>query len=76
MGQLCKKDLTCRGNYCFEWEIVNGRVKNIKVKSNTTGSRVLARCFMTRLKRFRFDGVGLQPGQVGVVRIPFVPTTQ
>ena len=70
-GAILQKRPDLEGKVRFEWEIVNGRVRNVKVIENTTGNSALARCLSVRLKRFRFDGVGLQPGQIGVVRIPF-----
>ncbi len=71
-GAVLQKTPDLEGKVRFEWEIVNGRVRNVKILKNTTRNSALARCLATRLKQFRFDGVGLKPGQIGVVRIPFV----
>ncbi len=74
-GAVLQKKPDLEGKVRFQWEIDSkGNVRNIKVIGNSTGSGALARCMATRLKRFRFDGVGVRPGQVGVVKIPFAVT--
>lgn len=74
-GAVLQKKPDLEGKVRFQWEIDSkGKVRNIKVIGNSTGSGALARCMATRLKRFRFDGVGVRPGQVGVVKIPFAVT--
>ena len=67
-----KPDL--EGKVLVQWNIVNERVRNTKVKRNTTYNSALARCLMSRLKNFRFTGTGLKKGQIGEVSIPFVVT--
>ena len=62
------------GKVLLKWDILNERVRNVKVQSNTTGDSALARCLMSRLRNFRFTGTGLRKGQVGEVRIPFAVT--
>ena len=62
------------GKVLLKWDILNERVRNVRVQSNTTGDSALARCLMSRLKNFRFTGTGLRKGQVGEVRIPFAVT--
>ena len=71
---VLQKKTDLEGKVLFQWEIVNEKVRKIKIKQNTTRNRVLARCLMSRLKNFRFSGTGLQPGQIGVVTIPFAVT--
>ena len=53
-----KPDL--EGKVLVQWNIVNERVRQVKVRRNTTRDSVLARCLMDRLKNFRFTGTGLQ----------------
>ncbi len=67
-----KPDL--EGKVLVQWNIVNERVRNTKIRRNTTYDSALARCLMTRLKNFRFTGTGLKKGQIGEVSIPFVVT--
>ena len=62
------------GKVLLKWDILNERVRSVKVMSNTTRDSALARCLMSRLKNFRFTGTGLQKGQIGEVRIPFAVT--
>ncbi len=62
------------GKVLVQWNIVNERVRGVKVKSNTTRDSALARCLMSRLRNFRFTGTGLKKGQIGEVTIPFVVT--
>ena len=74
-GATLQKTPDLEGKVRFQWEIDSkGKVRNIKVIGNSTGSGALASCIATRLRRFRFDGVGVRPGQVGVVKIPFAVT--
>ena len=74
-GAILQKKPDMEGKVRFQWEIDSkGKVRKIKVIGNSTGSGALARCIASRLKRFRFDGVGVRPGQVGVVKIPFAVT--
>ena len=67
-----KPDL--EGKVLVQWNIVNERVRGVKVKRNTTRDSALARCLMSRLQNFRFTGTGLEKGQIGEVSIPFVVT--
>ena len=67
-----KPDL--EGKVLVQWDILNERVRRVKVKNNTTRDSSLARCLMSRLKNFRFTGTGLQKGQIGEVSIPFAVT--
>ena len=67
-----QKNSSVKGKVLIQWEIRNEKVKNIKIGSNTTGSTILARCLMTRLRTFRFVGTGLTMGQIGEVSFPFV----
>ena len=62
------------GKVLVQWNIVNERVRGVKVKRNTTRDSALARCLMSRLRNFRFTGTGLKKGQIGEVTIPFVVT--
>ena len=59
------------GKVLLQWEIVNTKAKRVKVRRNSTGDRVLARCLMSKLREWDFIGTGLQRGQVGVVNFPF-----
>ena len=67
-----KPDL--EGKVLLQWDIVNERVRAVKVRANSTRDSILARCLMAKLKRFRFPGTGLKKGQVGEVNIPFAVT--
>ena len=67
-----KPDL--EGKVLVQWNIVNERVRGVKVRRNTTNDSALARCLMSRLQNFRFTGTGLEKGQIGEVSIPFVVT--
>ena len=67
-----KPDL--EGKVLLQWDIVNERVRAVKVRANSTRDSILARCLMSRLKRFRFPGTGLKKGQIGEVNIPFAVT--
>lgn len=67
-----KPDL--EGKVLVQWNIVNERVRGVKVRRNTTNDSALARCLMSRLQNFRFTGTGLKKGQIGEVSIPFVVT--
>ena len=67
-----KPDL--EGKVLVQWNIVNEKVRGVKVRRNTTNNSALARCLMSRLQNFRFTGTGLQKGQIGEVSIPFVVT--
>ena len=60
------------GTVLVAWEIVNERVQKVKAKKNTSGSSVLARCIMSKIRTMRFTGTGLQKGQIGSVSVPFV----
>ena len=69
-----QKKPNLEGKVLVQWDILNERVRRVKVKSNTTRDSSLARCLMSRLKNFRFTGTGLQKGQIGEVSIPFAVT--
>ena len=66
-----QKNPDISGRVFLNWEIINEKVRRVKVKSNTSGNAILARCIMEKVKRMRFTGTGLQPGQVGSISIPF-----
>ena len=69
-----QKKPNLEGKVLLQWDIVNERVRAVKVRSNSTRDSILARCLMSRLKRFRFPGTGLKKGQIGEVNIPFAVT--
>ena len=64
-----KPDL--EGKVLIQWNIVNERAKNIKIKNNTTDESPLARCLMSRLHNLRFTGTGLAKNQIAEITIPF-----
>ena len=72
IGIAKQKRPNLSGKLLLQWEIMNERVRNTKVRRNTSGDAVLARCIMSRIADFRFTGTGLKSGQIGTVSIPFV----
>ena len=61
------------GKARFQWEIDSkGKVSNVQVLDNSTGSHVLAQCMGNKLKQFQFDGVDVKSGQVNRVKFPFL----
>ena len=66
-----QKRPSLKGKVLLQWEITGVKAKRVKVMSNSTGDRLLARCLMSRLREWDFVGTGLKSGQIGVVNFPF-----
>ncbi len=71
-----QKNPNLSGKILIQWDILNEGVRNVVIKSNTTGDSVMSSCFKARFRSFRFTGSGLRRNQVGTITIPFVLSTR
>ncbi len=70
-----QKKINLVGKVRFQWEIDSkGKVNNVQVLDNSTGSHVLAQCMGNKLKQFQFDEVVLKSSQVSTIKLPFLFT--
>jgi pSer/pThr/pTyr-binding forkhead associated (FHA) protein len=70
-----KKNSNVYGKLKLQWTIIEGgEVEKVKVVSNTTGSKKIARCMMNKLENLRFPEP--PPDQQATVVYPWVFSTQ
>lgn len=72
-SQALQRNPSTQGTIRLQWIIESGRVRNVKVLSNTTNNKALAFCTISRLQALKFPGA-VPEGGIGQISMPFVFT--